>query len=127
MQTFKKFILQEFIFTILISFIALTVFNTILQQFDFTIFWSIMILIAVLTAIFHYSILQVQEKAASKFSVRFMMVSGIKMMIYLVIITSYVFVNPEKATPFLISFLILYLLYTIFEVILIIRVIKSKN
>lgn len=126
MQDFKKFILRELLFTILVSFAAIVLFNTIFEKYYLTIFWGLLGLIAVLTAVFHYAILQIKESETGKFTNRFMMFTGTKMMIYLVIITSYVFIVPEKAVAFLISFLSLYLLYTVFEVLLIVRYLKKK-
>jgi hypothetical protein len=125
MEAFKRFILRELIFTILVSSIAFILFNTVFSQYYLPVFWLVLILIAGLTAIFHYSILQVQKKSNSNFATRFMMVSGIKMMVYLVLITAYVFLNPAKATSFLLMFLSIYLFYTFFEVYLIVKHLKK--
>lgn len=125
MKAFKTFLIRELILTVLVSFIAIILFNAFLSDYYLPIFWVILALIAILTALFHYSIIQVKEKGVTKFSTRFMMVSGVKMIIYLALIVSYVFSNSEKATPFLISFFVLYLIYTVFEVILIIKYLKN--
>ena len=126
MQDFKRFLLRELLFTICIAGIAFLLFGSLLADYYLPIFWIMLGVIALLTGIFHYSLIQIQENQSSRFSQRFMMISGIKMMIYLVFITSYAFMNPEKATSFLISFFILYLLYTVFEVILSVRYLKKK-
>ena len=127
MQALKKFILKELVFTGSIGIIAFILFQTALKNYHIPVFWVLLGIIALLTGVMHYSILQVAEKDVVKFSSRFMMVSGIKMMIYLVIITSYVFLNPTKAKNFLIFFFILYALYTVFEVILIVKYFKNKK
>lgn len=126
MNVFKKFIFSEIIFTVIVAAIALLLFKTVLSAFYLPVFWFLIGIIALLTAIFHYSIIQIQDEGASKFANRFMMVSGIKMMIYLAIITSYSFLFPEKAKVFLITFFILYILYTFFEISLILRYLKRK-
>lgn len=126
MQIFKRFLIQELVFTALVAIMALALFNTILAKFYLPVFWGLIAIIAILTSVFHYSIIQIQDKGASKFATRFMMVSGIKMMIYLVFITAYAFIFPDKAKIFLISFFILYLLYTVFEVALIVRYLKKN-
>ena len=126
MQAFKRFLLRELLFTIFVAVVAFLLFSSLLTDYYLPIFWILLGVIAILTGIFHYSLIQIQENRSSKFSQKFMMVSGIKMMIYLVFITSYAFMNPEKATSFLISFFILYILYTVFEVILIVRYLKNK-
>jgi len=126
MHIFKRFLMQELLFTVLVIVIALILFNSVLAAFYLPVFWVLLGVIAVLTSIFHFSIIQMQDKGTSKFATRFMMVSGIKMIIYLVFITSYAFIFPDKAKIFLISFFILYLLYTVFEVVLIVRYLKKK-
>ena len=127
MIAFRKFIFREFVFAIILALIAFVLFQTILIEYYLPVFWILFGLINVFTAIFHYSVLQVSEKEPSKFSSRFMMVSGIKMIIYLMIIVFYAFSFPEKAKIFLISFFILYSLYTVFEVIFILNYFKKRN
>ncbi|PLX20153.1 MAG: hypothetical protein C0597_04515 [Marinilabiliales bacterium] len=126
MNAFKKFLLQEVILIIVIVIFSLIVFQTILKSYYIPEFWMLLGVISVLTGFFHYSQLQIQEKQGSKFTNRFMMFSGIKMMIYLALITSYSFLNPSKAASFLISFFVLYILFTTFEIIHIINYIKKK-
>jgi len=126
MNAFKKFIYVEIIFTTIVSAIALLLFKTVLSAFYLPVFWFLIGIITLLTTAFHYSIIQIQDKGASKFANRFMMVSGIKMIIYLVLITSYSFLFPEKAKVFLITFFILYMLYTAFEVFYIVKHLKKK-
>jgi hypothetical protein len=126
MQAFKKFLFRELIFVVIIAVIAFALFQTVLAEYYLPVFWVLLALITVFTAVFHLSILQVSEKNAVKFSSKFMMVSGIKMIAYLILIVYYAFSFPEKAKTFLISFFVLYLLYTVFEVILIVRYLKKK-
>ena len=126
MNAFKKFIYVEIIFTTIVSAIALLLFKTVLSAFYLPVFWFLIGIITLLTTAFHYSIIQIQDKGTSKFANRFMMVSGIKMIIYLVLITSYSFLFPEKAKVFLITFFILYILYTFFEITLTLRYLKRK-
>ena len=44
----------------------------------------------------------------------------IKLFLYLIIMVTYALLNRKDAVPFLISFFILYLLYTVFETIFIV-------
>lgn len=127
MQTLKKFILLELVLTGLIGITAFILFQTIFKNYYIPAFWVLLGVISLLTGFLHYSIIQVAEKDVVKFTSRFMLVSGIKMMIYLVIITSYVFLNTNNAKLFLIFFFILYAIYTAFEVILIVTYFKNKK
>jgi cobalamin synthase len=126
MQDFKKFIIKELVFTGSIVLIALFLFKTALSQYYIPVFWLLLAVIAVLTSIMHFSILQVEDKSTAKFFTKFMTFSGVKMMIYLIMIVAYVFIYPVTAKIFLISFIALYFLYTVFEVYLIARYLKKK-
>ena len=126
MRAFRNFVLREFVFAAILGLTAFFLFQTVLKDYYLPVFWILFGIITVFTAGFHYSVLQVSEKETSKFSSKFMMVSGIKMIIYLVIIVFYAFSFPEKAKIFLISFFVLYLLYTVFEVILIVNYFNKK-
>ena len=127
MQAFKKFLFRELIFALILAIIAIVLFQTVLKEYYLPIFWVLFGIISVFTAVFHLSILQVSDKNSAKFSSKFMMVSGIKMMIYLALLVFYAFSFPDKAKIFLISFFILYMLYTVFEVLLIVNYFKKKQ
>lgn len=127
MKAFKKFIITELVFTSSISILAFVLFQTVLREYYIPVFWMQLGFIAILTGIMHYSILQINEKGAAKFSTKFMTLSGVKMMLYLVLITAYVFLYTSTAKFFLISFFILYALYTAFEVILIVKYLKANK
>jgi hypothetical protein len=127
MQTFKKFIIKELVFTSSIAIIAYILFQTKLSEDYLPVFWLLLGLIAVLTGTMHFSLLLISDKNAAKFSIKFMTFSGVKMMIYLVTITSYVFLYSASAKFFLISFFILYFLYTAFEVFQIVKYLKANK
>lgn len=127
MQAFKKFILWEMVLTISIGIIALFLFQTICKIYYLPVFWILLGVISLLTGVLHYTNIQVSEKNTSKFTSGFLTVTGIKMMIYLILITLYVLLKPQNATVFLISFLILYFLYTAFEVVQIVLFLKTDK
>ncbi|MCG8410000.1 MAG: hypothetical protein MI739_01810 [Bacteroidales bacterium] len=127
MKSFKQFLKQEIIFTSAIALIAFILFKTVFSNLYLPIFWIMLLVIATLTALVHYSILRSSNKESTGFTAKFMAFSGAKMMIYLAFITIYAFMFPEKAKAFLISFFILYLLYSSFGVVLIVKQIKNRH
>lgn len=126
MQALKKFIIREIVFATILGIVAYVLFQTILKEHYLPVFWILFCLISLFTAIFHLSIIQASNKEFSKFSSKFMMFAGIKMIIYLFIIVFYAFLFPDKAKFFLISFFILYMFFTAFEVIHIVGYFKKK-
>jgi len=126
MLALKKFVFREIVFAAILGAIACVLFQTILKEFYLPVFWILFAVIFFLTAFFHFSILQAGNKELSKFSSKFMMFAGFKMIIYLFIIVFYAFSFPENAKIFLISFFILYLFFTFFEVILVVGYFRKK-
>ncbi|MFW6227488.1 MAG: hypothetical protein ACOC31_05235 [Bacteroidota bacterium] len=61
-----------------------------------------------------------REKFAS-FNSKFMLSTVLKLLLYMVIMISYIFINHGDAVNFLITFLALYVLFTGFEVISIVK------
>jgi len=127
MQTFNRFLFKLFILVLAIGLVALILLKTSYSQLILPVFWYMLIGMAGLTAIMHFSILKISEIGAQKFTSRFMMVSGIKMILYLIFITIYVFTFTAQAKVFLISFFILYMLFTVFEVVQIMIYLKQKS
>jgi len=60
--------------------------------------------------------LQISQKDISRFSFKFMMLSLIKMFIYIIFGVLYIVIDEENAVIFLIVYLILYVAYAIYEV-----------
>jgi len=63
----------------------------------------------------------------SRFVSVFMLVTGVKLFLFVAIMIVYSFVNREDAIPFLLNFFILYLVFTVFEVTQIIGLTKSSS
>lgn len=78
------------------------------------------------TIIVHYILLKVSEKKTGAFINYFMVLTFGKLIFYLTIIIIYALLNREDVVPFIISFFILYVFYTTFEVVLSLRLTKKK-
>lgn len=121
MTVFKNFVIKETILTVSLGIVALILFQTVLQSFYHPVFWLNLIVVSFLTGILHYLIIRVSSESHSRFTSRFMMIAGIKMIAYLMFIVFYALLNPDHAKFFLITFLIIYFIYTGFEVFLSIK------
>jgi hypothetical protein len=56
-----------------------------------------------------------------------MLVTAIKLLLYITIMVIYIFTNRKNAVAFLMDFFILYLIYTVFEVTQIVRLTRSPS
>lgn len=63
----------------------------------------------------------------NRFVNRFMMATFLKLMIYMAVLVAYVFTHKYDAIPFILSFFILYVAYTFFEVIALLRFTRTET
>lgn len=127
MQSINKILIKNLVFTVILAVISFVLFKTVLSGYHLPIFWVILLGMSILTAIIHFLLIQLSAQSFSKFSSRFILITGLKMIVFLSFIISYAFLNPKQAVPFLVSFIILYIAYTTFEVIIIIPFFKHQN
>lgn len=80
-----------------------------------------------ITAVVHYILLKISLKRETSFSNYFMLLTFGKLIFFLSIIIIYALVNREDAPQFIISFFILYVFYTAFEVVLSLSQTKSRK
>ncbi len=79
------------------------------------------------TLVVHYVLLKASEKRFSKFTTYFMLATFLKLMLYIAVLLIYVLLNRSDAIPFIITFFILYIFYTVFEVISILSYSKTRK
>jgi len=120
------FLKKLLIFTFILAAVGFTVayflpenFVTPALPFLYAFFLSV-------TIIVHYILLRVSEKKTSAFINYFMILTFGKLIFYLTIIIIYALSNREDVVPFIISFFILYVFYTTFEVVLSLRLTNKK-
>ncbi len=113
----RRFIVNLTIFSLILGVLAysLTYFLPVeyfspALPFLFPFFFSASIIV-------FYFLVKSTEKKFGSFINRFMLTTFLKLMIYMTVLLLYIFTHKEDAVPFIIAFFILYLSYTVFEVI----------
>jgi hypothetical protein len=86
---------------------------------------AIIIFFLVLTLTIFYYQLRASASRVSKFVNVFLMATGFKLLGFLIIIGVYSFLNKSDAVPFVISFFIIYMIFTIFEITQLLKVQKQ--
>jgi len=122
----KKFITLLFILTIVIYTCGITLFNTILKDYYFGGFLFIPVLFFGITLAVHIHLIRISQRDLKKFIPRFIGTIGIKIGLYFALIIVYLLIDRNHAVPFLISFLIMYLIYTIFEIVFVLSYLERK-
>ncbi|MCK6649404.1 MAG: hypothetical protein L6Q66_07100 [Bacteroidia bacterium] len=121
MQSNKSFFLQLGIFSLFTLGILLlwNQYASVRFQSNLTLgIWGFFILT---TALIHLFLVSSSEKEPKKFVMNFMLITAVKLFGYLIIILVYALIKREAAMGFTIFFLVMYLLYTGFEVFALLR------
>lgn len=74
-----------------------------------------------LTLIVHMLLINASKQKFARFNNKFMLSVVLKLLLYMAIMIAYVFIKPGDAVNFLITFLVLYILFTGFEVLSIVK------
>lgn len=77
-------------------------------------------------AVHHFTVKASHEKP-TLFPTYFMAITGLKMMVYIVALGVYVYIFKDAATPVIITFLSLYVVYTALEVVSALSFLKKKD
>ena len=77
-------------------------------------------------AVHHFTVKASDEKP-QLFPTYFMAITGLKMLVYIVALGIYVYTFKDEATPVIVTFLILYVVYTILEVTSALSFLKKKG
>ncbi len=87
------------------------------------ILW-IIVLFLLISSTIHYFLLKTTQNNIRKFITVFLGTITFKLIIYLFFMIIYAFSNRENAKIFLLNFIILYIIYTVYEVIMILKQLK---
>jgi hypothetical protein len=85
-------------------------YRSVALPFLFPFFFSV-------TLIVHFILSKAYEKRPAVFVSRFMLTSFLKLIFYVAVLTVYLLLNRDDAIPFSVPYLLLYVLFTAFEVI----------
>lgn len=123
----KQFLLKSTVLTIIIFILGAILYSTILKSFFLIVLPFTVLFFYLVTNLVHIYLLMIAGKSGSKFTSYYMAVSFLKMFFYVAIAIVYVILNKEDAKPFFLNFLLLYVVYTSFEVNEFLKVVKQKN
>jgi len=123
----KLFIIQSTVLTIIVFILGTIVYSTFLQQYYLPILPFAALFFYLVTNFVHAYLLKIAVKSGSRFTSQYLAVSFLKMFFYLTVAVAYALLNREYAKIFLVNFLLLYAVYTTFEVLQFSRFVRQKN
>lgn len=112
----RQFLIQQLYLTLAVYLLGFIAFYFIFPDDSYIFFVFLPAIFYGVMAVFHGSLILASRQAARKFPSRFLAIFGAKILLLLIFIITYTYFNPGIAIPFLVSFLFLYLVYTIFEI-----------
>lgn len=124
-QNLRSFFIKLFIFSAFTAGILVIWQNFMPARFQGNMLWAVWVFFVFSTGLLHYVLLMAAEKEPRKFVGYFMGLTAIKLFGYLIIITIYALLKREAALGFTLWFLCLYLLYSGFEVVMLMKRFKK--
>lgn len=115
-NSFLKFIKGLTYYTLIILGVGAVLFLTVFKSYFLIILPVVLLFYYISTLVLHKFMLKISQKDISRFSFKFMMLSLIKMFVYIIFGVLYIVIDEENAVIFLIVYLILYVAYAIYEV-----------
>lgn len=123
----KIFLKKALIVSMIVTGIALLLFNSVLKAYYFKMFPYQVGLIALVTVISHLRLMSAIQMNIRRFNTTFLSIMSIKLFIYLIFILTCLLIDRKDAINFVLTFLILYVFFTIFEVIEISNFLKKNT
>ena len=121
MQSQKSFIIQLVGLTIIMEFIAMVWMFAMPDALVTPTLWGLPLFFMVVSFFIHKSFIGALNKNARQFVTRYMLITTVKLLSFLMILFVYAVVFRNDAAPFLISFFVMYLIYAAFEAVSVIK------
>jgi len=120
-KEFSRFSVKLLIFSMILAAVAYVADLLIPGKFLTPSLPWLLIFFFVFTGVVHLILLKASAKDGRKFFNYFMIATFLKFIVYISLIFGYLFINKEDIIPFVIAFFALYILYTAFEVVAIVK------
>jgi hypothetical protein len=122
-----QFLKKSTALTIIVFIIGLIIYSTVLKPFYLAILPVVLVFFYLVTNLVHAYLLKIAVKTSLKFTSQYMATSFLKMFFFLAVAIGYVIYNREDAKLFIVNFLLLYIIYTGFEVYEFSKAVKLMN
>ncbi len=123
----KRFLSRSVILFVTLLALGWILYTQVIPQHLFEPWPFIPVFFFVTTNLVHFYLLRIAESNMPKFTARYMVLSTLKLLFYLLVAIVFFMAKSEQAKLFLINYLIAYVCFTILEVAEISYVVKLKN
>jgi hypothetical protein len=123
----NRFTIQLLLFTVLLGVVYLGLKHLLPENYFSPVLPFLFPFFFSATAIFYSYLVKSSEKKFIRFVNRFMLTTFVKLMLFMAVLLCYVFTHKDDAVPFILSFFILYVAYTVFEVVALLKFSKTEK
>jgi hypothetical protein len=123
----KKFIINITIITATLILVGWLIFTQFIPQYYLPVFPFLLLFFAVMSVLIHAYQLQVAKKDMAKFTRSNMLTTFFKLFLYSAVAIIYIAADKVNAKVFVICFVLLYLIFTIFEVTSLVSITSKNN
>ncbi len=120
-SVYTTFLRQLIIFSAILSFIAVGLALMVPKGFITPVLPLLFIFFLATTLLSYYILVKASQKKFLRFLNYYLLTTAAKLILFIAVLVAYIMLNKSDAVPFALSFFILYLCYTIFEVVSIVR------
>jgi len=123
-----NFLRRISILTIILAVISIGLYYLVPHKYiTFTLPYQLVFFLAVYLFVFYIMLKSSYHKKKIKFISSFMLATTVKLLSFLAIILAYSFAVPEDAVQFIVTFFILYMIYTTFEIVSILKLMRNNT
>ncbi len=122
----RLFLKRALFFCLVLIGISLLLFDTMLKEFYLKIFPLQFGVVALITVFSHLNLMNASQQNPRRFSTTYLSTMSIRLFIYLVFMMICLLIDRTRAVDFVVTFLVLYLAFTIFEVVEISNFLKKN-
>ena len=123
----RKFILRIIILTLVLAGITGLIFYFLIPKQYFDTLPLLLIIFPIISTIVHIQLLKSSQKSLSRFNIAFMLSFMLKMFVYVGLAATIISLETENRMSFIITVLLFYLIYTVFDIKIILDDLKKIN
>jgi hypothetical protein len=123
----KKFILILLVLSLILLASGFSLFKLAFPEWYFPFFPLLVLIFMLVNSGFIFFFFRFLQRSSQEFIRGFVMSTGIKLLIYLVLILVYVLTTPKSAIPFSVTVSLLYIAYTGYDLYVMLSMLKRKK
>ncbi len=126
-KEFKQFFVNNLIILAVTIAVSQLLFSTVFETNRFPGRIISIGFVWLVTCVFHFWMMKTVKDKPKAFSRVFMLQTTIKLLLYMVCIVVYLILYRQYGVPFTVHFLVIYLIFAIFEVVSILKFVKNNT